>query len=105
MAGMGRAKRLALTADVVDARTAYDWGLVDAVVSEPSFEDHITGLVERVRAMAPTSLRLTKRLTNAAFDVPFDAFVQSYLEYQRQAIASPEHQQAMAEHRAARAAR
>ena len=28
-AGLGRAKRLALTADVVDARTALDWGLVD----------------------------------------------------------------------------
>src|SRR5262245_41827980 len=46
-AGMGRAKRLALTAEVVDATTAYDWGLVDAVVSEAGFEEHIAGLIER----------------------------------------------------------
>ena len=29
LCGMGRAKRLALTAEVVDAQTALDWGLVD----------------------------------------------------------------------------
>jgi enoyl-CoA hydratase/carnithine racemase len=104
-AGMGRAKRLALTAEVVDAPTALAWGLVDDVAAEAAFESRIAGMVERVSAMAPTSLRLTKRLTNAAFDVPFDVFVQTYLEYQRQSIASPEHLQAMAEHRAARAAR
>jgi enoyl-CoA hydratase/carnithine racemase len=103
-AGLGRAKRLALTAEVVDATTALEWGLVDAVVGEAQFEGRISEMAERVQSMAPTSLRLTKRLTNAAFDVPFDAFVQTYLEYQRQSIASPEHLQAMADHRAERAA-
>ena len=55
--------------------------------------------------MASTSTRLTKKLTNMAFETSFDEFVETYLEYQRQSIASPEHQQAMAEHRAARAPR
>ena len=104
-AGMGRAKRLALTADVIDAGTALAWGLVDYVVDEADFETRIEEVAEQVRSMAQTSSRLTKKLTNAAFDVPFDAFVQTYLEYQRQSIASPEHQQAMAEHRADRARR
>ena len=104
-AGLGRAKRLALTAEVVDAQTAFEWGLVDDVVAEETFEARIGEMTARVSAMARTSVRLTKRLTNAAFDVPFDAFVQTYVEFQRQSIASPEHQQAMAEHRAARAAR
>ena len=104
-AGMGRAKRLALTAEVVDAQTAFDWGLVDEVAVEAAFETRIAETAARVCAMAQTSVRLTKRLTNAAFDVPFETFVQTYLEFQRQSLASPEHQQAMAEHRAERARR
>ena len=104
-AGMGRAKRLALTAEVVDAQTAFDWGLVDEVAAEAAFETRIAETAARVCAMAQTSVRLTKRLTNAAFDVPFETFVQTYLEFQRQSLASPEHQQAMAEQRAERARR
>jgi enoyl-CoA hydratase/carnithine racemase len=89
----------------VDAQTALAWGLVDEVAAEDAFPTRIEEMAARVCSMAQTSVRLTKRLTNAAFDMPFDAVVQTYLEYQRQAMASPEHQQAMAEHRAARAGR
>jgi hypothetical protein len=48
---------------------------------------------------------LTKKLTNMAFDTSFADFVDTYFEYQRLSTSSPEHQQAMAEHRAARASR
>jgi enoyl-CoA hydratase/carnithine racemase len=104
-AGLGRAKRLALTAEVIDAQTALGWGLVDEVAAAEAFETRIDEMAARVCSMAQTSVRLTKRLTNAAFDMPFDAVMQTYLEYQRQSIASPEHREAMAEHRAARARR
>jgi enoyl-CoA hydratase/carnithine racemase len=65
-AGWGRARRLALTTEVVDAATALDWGLVDWVVPEHEFEPKIAELVERVLSMAWTSTRLTKKLTNMA---------------------------------------
>jgi enoyl-CoA hydratase/carnithine racemase len=104
-AGLGRAKRMALAADVVDAATACEWGLVDWVVDADQFESRIAEITDRVRSMAWTSTRLTKKLTNMAFDVPFDAFVRQYLEYQQTCLASPEHQQAMADHRAERASR
>jgi enoyl-CoA hydratase/carnithine racemase len=104
-AGLGRAKRLALSADVVDAATALDWGLVDWVEPADRFEAKIAELTERVLTMAWTSTRLTKKLTNMAFDVPFDAFVRTYFEYQRLSTASPEHREAMAAHRAHRGER
>jgi enoyl-CoA hydratase len=104
-AGLGRAKRLALTADIVDAATALEWGLVDWVIGADAFEAKVAELTDRIRSMAHTSTRLTKKLTNMAFDVPFEAFVNTYFEYQRQATASLEHQQAMADHRAARGKR
>jgi len=104
-AGLGRAKRLALAADVIDAATAHDWGLVDWVVEAAAFEQKITEITARVMAMAATSTRLTKKLTNMAFETSFADFVETYFEYQRISTLSPEHHQAMAEHRATRANR
>jgi enoyl-CoA hydratase/carnithine racemase len=101
-AGLGRAKRLALAAEIVDAPTALAWGLVDWVVDADGFEAKIAELTSRILTMAWTSTRLTKKLTNMVFDVPFDAFAATYFEYQRLSTASTEHQQAMAEHRSAR---
>jgi enoyl-CoA hydratase/carnithine racemase len=104
-AGLGRAKRLAIAAEVVDAATAYDWGLVDWVVDDAGFEPMIADVVERVSAMGRTSTRLTKKLTNMALETSFADFVETYFEYQRMATTSPEHLQAMADHRAERAKR
>ena len=89
-AGIGRAKRLALAADVVDAA---------------SFETRIAELTDRMLSMAWTSTRLTKKLTNIALETSFSDFVETYFEYQRVSMSSPEHLHAMAEHRAERATR
>jgi enoyl-CoA hydratase/carnithine racemase len=104
-AGLGRAKRLALAAEVVDAATALDWGLVDWVESVEGFEPRIADLTSRLLSMAATSTRLAKKLTNMAFETSFADFVETYYEYQRASMASPEHLKVMAEHRAERAAR
>jgi enoyl-CoA hydratase/carnithine racemase len=104
-AGMGRAKRLALAADIVDAAEAREWGLVDWVVGPDSFEAKVSELTGRILSAASTSTRLTKKLTNMAFETSFDEFVETYFEYQRVSTSSPEHLQAMAEHRAERASR
>jgi enoyl-CoA hydratase/carnithine racemase len=102
-AGLGRAKRLALAADVIDAPTALAWGLVDWVVPTDALDAKVGDVVDRVLSTAPTSTRLTKKLTNTAFETPFAEFAELYYEYQRQAMASPEHVAIMAEHRQARA--
>jgi enoyl-CoA hydratase/carnithine racemase len=104
-AGIGRAKRLALAADIVDAAEAKEWGLVDWVVAADSFEAKVVELTDRIVSMGWTSTRLTKKLTNMAFETSFDEFVETYFEYQRMSMLSPEHLEAMAEHRAARESR
>jgi enoyl-CoA hydratase/carnithine racemase len=102
-AGLGRAKRLALAADVIDAPTAYEWGLVDWIAESAAFESKIAEVVERLQEMAWTSTRLTKKLTNLALDTSFEDFTRTYFEYQRLATASAEHREAMAAHRTKRA--
>jgi enoyl-CoA hydratase/carnithine racemase len=102
-AGLGRAKRLAIAAEVIDATTALDWGLADWVAGADAFDARIAEGAERRLSMAPTSTRLTKKLTNMVFDTPFDDFVEAYLHDQALALASPEHLQVMEQHRAERA--
>lgn len=104
-AGIGRAKRLALAAEIVDAATAHEWGLVDWVVDADAFEGKVAELTARILSMGWTSTRLTKKLTNMAFETSFDEFVETYFEYQQLSISSPEHLRAMAEHRTERASR
>ena len=73
---------------------------------QSAFESHDSpSCTDRILSMASTSTRLTKKLTNMAFDTSFADFVETYFEYQRVSTSSPEHLQAMAEHRAERAAR
>ena len=43
-AGLGRAKRLALAAEIVDAAAALEWGLVDWVVDADAFEAKVAEL-------------------------------------------------------------
>ena len=104
-AGLGRAKRLALAAEIVDAAAAEKWGLVDWVVDAHGFDAKIAELTDRIVSMGWTSTRLTKKLTNMVFETDFTKFVDTYLEYQQLSITSPEHRQVMAEHRAERASR
>ena len=78
---------------------------MDYVVNGDSFDATVAGLTERVLSMAWTSTRLTKKLTNMAFETSFADFVETYLEYQKMSTSSPEHLQAMAAHRAERASR
>jgi enoyl-CoA hydratase/carnithine racemase len=99
-AGLGRAKRLALAADVVDATTALEWGLVDWVADAETFEAKVSELVERASTMTWTSTRLTKKLTNMALEASYADFVETYYEYQAASIASAEHREAIAEYRA-----
>jgi enoyl-CoA hydratase/carnithine racemase len=104
-AGLGRAKRLALAADVIDAATAHDWGLVDWVVEADHYEAKIAEVADRILSTAWTSTRLTKKLTNMALETRFEDFVETYYEFQALSTASAEHREAMAEHRAAKARR
>jgi enoyl-CoA hydratase/carnithine racemase len=104
-AGAGRAKRLALAADVVDARTALAWGLVDYVADADSFDDTVARVRDRLLDMAWTSTRLTKKLVNMAFDTSWAECLEVFCECQSASTRSEEHQHAMAERRELRAAR
>ncbi|MGH3322174.1 MAG: enoyl-CoA hydratase-related protein [Streptosporangiaceae bacterium] len=68
--GRKRAAEMALTGDVIDARTAYEWGLVNRVVPDDELEKAALDLLQRATRGSPASKALGKRALYAQLDRP-----------------------------------
>ena len=64
--GRARAMRMALLAEPLPAREAYDAGLVSHLVADDEFEDTLAQVVGRLAAGAPLAYAATKKAVNAA---------------------------------------
>src|SRR5262249_5907188 len=71
--GLGRAKELVLTGARWDARQALAYGLVSEVVPAGELMRAARALAERVLALAPLALRLSKKALNASAQMPLAA--------------------------------
>jgi enoyl-CoA hydratase/carnithine racemase len=68
--GRKRAMELALTGDPIDARTAYEWGLVNVVVPDSELDKAVGDLLERATRGSPRSKALGKQALYAQLDRP-----------------------------------
>jgi enoyl-CoA hydratase len=88
LVGAGRAARMVLTGEPIDAATALAWGLVDEVADEP-----VTRAVELAKAMAqrsPVALRLAKEALRAAEELPLSEALERERDLFLLAFGSPE---------------
>jgi enoyl-CoA hydratase/carnithine racemase len=67
--GRKRAAELALSGDVIDARTALDWGLVNRVVPAAQLDSAVQHLLERVTRGAAQSKGIGKQALYAQIDL------------------------------------
>jgi len=74
--GMSRACELLFTGDVIDARTAAEWGLVSRVVSPEALMDEALALAEKIAAQPPHALRLAKSLLKHGQTVSYDTLME-----------------------------
>jgi enoyl-CoA hydratase/carnithine racemase len=74
--GMSRASELLFTGDVVDARTACDWGLVSKVVPAETLMDEAIALAERIAQQPPHALRLAKSLLKHGQTTSYDTLME-----------------------------
>lgn len=65
--GIGRAKELLFTTNMIDAQTAKEYGLVMAVYEPEELLDEAAKLADKVLTMGPTSLRLVKKAVNEGY--------------------------------------
>lgn len=71
--GMGRARELILTGDLIDAAEAHRIGLVNRVVPRAEFDAAIQALAEKFLSRGPVALKLAKMALNIASKTPIDA--------------------------------
>jgi enoyl-CoA hydratase/carnithine racemase len=67
--GRKRATEMALSGDVIDARTALDWGLVNRVVPQAQLDSAVHDLLERVTAGSAQSKGIGKQALYAQIDL------------------------------------
>ena len=65
LVGPARAKRIVLLAEMIDAATALQWGLVDWTASDGRVHSEAVGVARRVAAMPPLPVMMTKQSINA----------------------------------------
>src|SRR5437870_5041596 len=97
--GLGRAKQLILSGQLLGARAAQAIGLVDEVVTDAELARYVSVVAQGYLQLPWTSVLLSKRLTNQAFDQPLDAFLPEYFAAQREAMRSANHAAALQAYR------
>src|SRR5438067_10870449 len=93
--GHGRARRLLLTGETIDAATALAWGLVDAVAAPDQLDATVGRFAAAILAAGPPAIRLQKALirewedlsTSAAVERGIDAFTEAYATDEPRRIA------------------
>jgi enoyl-CoA hydratase/carnithine racemase len=74
--GMSRAAELLFTGDVIDAKTAADWGLVSRVVPAADLMTEAMALAEKIALQPPHALRLAKSLLKQGQNASYDTLME-----------------------------
>lgn len=94
--GLGRARRMVLTGELVGAEEGLRIGLLDQVVPEGELNAAVESAIAGVLKGSPTAQAFSKKLVTAAFESGFDDAFEKYLEYQEESLRSEDHREAMA---------
>jgi 2-(1,2-epoxy-1,2-dihydrophenyl)acetyl-CoA isomerase len=76
LVGLHKAKELALFADVISAREAAEFGIVNRVVPSGELDAFVDGWAARLTAGPPIALSLTKSMLNNGLNVSFEQAVE-----------------------------
>ena len=72
LVGLGRAMLLNMTGDFIDARTAYDWRLVERVVPRDELLDTALGIARTIAERSPHSVAVLRELARTTRDLPLE---------------------------------
>src|SRR5437870_9943227 len=70
LVGKLRAKEMIFTGDMVDAKTALDIGLLNAVLPREKLLDHCKALAAKIASKGPLAVARAKRLVERGYDIP-----------------------------------
>jgi len=88
LVGLGRALLLNLTGDFIDARTAYEWRLVEKVVPREELLDTALGIARTIAARSPVSVAVLRELARTTRDLPLEEGLRREADGFRRCLAS-----------------
>jgi len=91
LVGFGRAMRMVLTGEIVDATEAERIGLVDAVFDDAELESGTFAMAQTIAANSPVALELAKTAVRAALETPLSAGLGHERDLFVAAFASEDH--------------
>ena len=94
--GRKRAMEMALTGDVIAARTAEEWGLVNRTVPDAELDEAVLGLLERAIRGSALSKALGKAAFYAQVDMPQEAAYDFAVEVMAKAALTDDAQEGIA---------
>ena len=89
--GMGHARHLILSGENIDAAEAYRIGLVNKVVPRADLEGELDLWAQRYLKVPRVSVSHSKRLSNKAYDLPFEQFLEEYDRAVEEVLRTKEH--------------
>jgi enoyl-CoA hydratase len=95
--GMAHARHLILSGQNIGAEEAYRIGLVNKIVPRGDLESEIEAWVQQYLEVPRVSLVHSKKLSNMAFDLDFEQFLEEYGRAVDAVISTEEHQAARRE--------
>ena len=90
LVGVGRALRVLMTNQTLDATTAYSIGLVEEVIDDSTLEEGVNRIVGELMSSADSSIRAIKRLSRAPEVGALEQALSSEGAAQLQALKGPE---------------
>ncbi|HEY6272795.1 MAG TPA: enoyl-CoA hydratase/isomerase family protein [Terriglobales bacterium] len=97
--GLGRARRLVLSGELIAADEALRIGLVDWVVPDENLNEKVESVITSVAKGSAIARGYSKKLVTSSFETDYQDQFTKYLEYQSECLRSPEHKATMAEYR------
>lgn len=70
LVGLGMAKRLVLTGEIIDAETALRIGLVDEVVEHERLMERAKEIAAKIMEKSPLAIKIAKKALNASMNMP-----------------------------------
>jgi 2-(1,2-epoxy-1,2-dihydrophenyl)acetyl-CoA isomerase len=95
LVGLHKAKELAFFADIISAKEAADFGLVNRVVPDPELDAVVEEWAQRLAAGPPLALSMTKTLLNNGLATSLDQAVEDEARCQAVNISSADTAEAM----------
>lgn len=96
LVGLGRASRMVLTGEPIDAATALAWGLVDEVVEPAQVVSRAKEMARSMATKSPVALRLAKEALRASEQLPLGEALEREIDLFTLAFQTPEAKEGIA---------